>query len=80
MSAPMPEPPAMSPSPPRQIQPAVWYTTLEVLQLLGGLTRRQLRRLGIPCTPMARGKDLYLGQDLLDYLTSRGKRRLQVLR
>lgn len=54
------------------IDPAVWYGTAEVRQLLGDITARQLRRLPIPRTPIQRGKDLYKGSDLLNWLESRG--------
>lgn len=52
------------------IKPEVWYKTADVLELLG-VTRKQLRRLGIRCTPLTRGKDLYLGADLIAWLTAK---------
>lgn len=61
----------------RVIVPAVWYETTEVLTLLGGITKRDLRRLPIPRTPVKRGKDLYLGSDLLAWLQARGRTRLR---
>lgn len=57
----------------RVIDPAVWYQTAEVLTLLGGINRRDLRRLPIPRTPVKRGTDLYKGSDLLAWLEARGR-------
>ena len=64
----------------RIIIPAVWYETTEVLTLLGGITRRDLRRLPIPRTPVKRRKDLFLGSDLLNWLNTRGGKQSTGLR
>lgn len=60
-----------------QIEATFYYETREVLVLLS-CTRKTLNRLPIRRKQLCRGKAIFYGQDVIDYLRGTGKGKLRI--